>query len=66
MSTNTLSFTISRKAKKYQVELDADQFERLAAALGMFSREFLQSLARSEKEIRQGKTKRLRSLKELR
>ena len=63
---NTLSLKISRKAKKYHVELNADQFERLAATLGMFSREFLQSLARSEREIRQGKTKKLRSLKDLR
>ena len=61
-----LSLKITKKAKTYTIELDANRFERVAAALGMFSDEFLLSIAQSEKEIRAGKTKRLRSLSDLR
>lgn len=62
------TITIERKpnSKRVTVQIDAERLERLAASLGLFGPEFLKSLARSEKDIALGKTKRLRSLRELR
>ena len=65
----TLNVTIrprQLRSRKLIVELDADRFERLAANLGFFSKEFLASLERAEREVRQGKARRLRSLRDLR
>ncbi len=62
----TLPITIEKKAKTYQVTFDADRFERVASALGMFSDDFLASIDRAEKEVKAGKTKKLTSLKDLR
>ena len=62
------TLTVERKPKSERVivEIDAEKLERLAATLGLFHDEFLNSLSRSEKDIALGKTKRLRSLRELR
>jgi len=62
------TITIERKPKSQRVivEIDAEKLERLAATLGLFNEEFLNSLSRSERDITLGKTKRLRSLRELR
>lgn len=54
------------RQKKIRIEIDAAQFERLAANLGLFNREFLQSLDRAEREVAKGRVKKLRSLKDLR
>jgi hypothetical protein len=54
------------KSRRIVVEIDADKLERLAASLGLFSSSFLDSIARSEKEIALGKTARLRHLRDLR
>lgn len=54
------------RTKRFVVEMDADRFERLAADLGLFQQEFLESLARAEGEARRGKLMRLRNLKDLR
>lgn len=54
------------KGKRVTVELDRDRFERLAAGLGFFRPEFLESLERAEREISAGKARRLRSLRDLR
>jgi hypothetical protein len=66
----TMPVTIKKKGAKkkavFQIEFNADRFERVAAALGMFSEEFLESLDRAEQEVKAGKTKRLRSLRDLR
>jgi len=62
----TLTVTFAPNRKKARVEVDADKFERLAGVLGLFSPEFLTSVARSEEEIKTGKTRVLRSLKSLR
>lgn len=65
----TLNFTIrprQARSRKLIVELDADRFERLAAGLGLFSREFLASIERAEREVALGKARRLRSLRDLR
>ena len=68
MKTLPISVTKKTRARKstFIVEFDADRFERIAAALGMFSDDFLESLDRSEKEIKLGKYKKLKSLKDLR
>jgi len=60
--------TVGRKphSRRIVVEIDADKLERLAASLGLLSPSFLDSISRSEEEIALGKTKRLRSLRELR
>ncbi len=65
----TLNVTIRPRqirSRKLIVELDADRFERLAAGLGLFSREFLASIERAEREITLGKARRLHSLRNLR
>lgn len=66
---NTLTLTVKpsiKRERKVRVELDAERFERLAAGLGFFSSQFVASIGRAEKEITEGKTKHLRSLKDLR
>lgn len=66
----TVPITITKKLKNrkttFTVEFDADRFEQVAAALGMFSEDFLAALAQSEKEIKAGKTRKISSLRELR
>lgn len=54
------------RGRKFMVEFDRDRMERLAADLGLFRPEFLASLERAEREIARGKTRRLRSLRDLR
>ena len=46
-------------------EFDMDRFERIAAALGMFSDEFLASMDRAEKDIKAGRVHKLKSLADL-
>jgi hypothetical protein len=55
-----------RQANRVLVELDVEKFERLAANLGLFRREFLESVERAEKDVAKGKVRRLRSLRDLR
>ena len=55
-----------KKSHKKMVEFDIDQFERLAAALGMFNPDFLKSLAKSEKDYKEGRFIEFKSLKDLR
>lgn len=66
--TNTLTLNIQPKAngRKVVVEMNADRFERLGAALGLFRQEFLYSLGRAEREAARGKLRPLKSLRELR
>ncbi len=62
------TITIEKKpnSKQFTVKMDAEKFERLAANLGFFNADFLDSVARSEREIDTGKTKRLQGLRKLR
>jgi hypothetical protein len=62
------TITVERKPRSQRVvvEIDAEKLERLAATLGLFNEEFLKSLSRSERDIALSRTKRLRSLRELR
>jgi len=65
----TLPVTITKNSKNRQatfmVEFDAERFERIAAALGMFSEEFLVSLDRAEKDVKAGRVHVAKSLAEL-
>jgi hypothetical protein len=62
----TISLATKPKSKRITVDIDADGLERLAASLGLLSQSLLDSISRSEGEIAHSKTKRLRSLRELR
>lgn len=53
-------------SQKILVEMDAEKFERLAANLGFFSSEFINSLNQAEKDYKAGRVKKIKSLKELR
>ena len=65
----TLPVTITKKLKNrkttFTVEFDADRFEQVAAALGMFSEDFLASIDRAEKDIKAGRVHKLKSLADL-
>ena len=52
--------------KKVLIEMNADKFEKLAADLGLFNLDFLESMERAEKDVRAGRVYKLKSLKELR
>ncbi len=63
-----LNIAIKQKqggSRKILIELDADKFERLAANLGFFNPDFLESLSRAEVDCRTGKIRKIKSLKEL-
>ena len=60
-----ITITQGKNIHKKMVEFDVDQLERLAAALGMFNPDFLRSLAKSEKDYKEGRFKKLKSLKDL-
>lgn len=65
MVSLNITITQGKKLNKRTVEFDVGQFERLAAALNMFNPDFLKSLARSEKDYKEGRFKKLKSLKDL-
>lgn len=64
----SLNITIKqgKKSHKKIVEFDVDQFERLAAAFGMFNPDFLKSVARARKDYKAGRVTEFKSLKDLR
>ncbi len=62
----TITLLDSPTAKKIRVEIDADKLERLAASLGFFNPDFVESLERAEKDYKAGRVRRVRSLKGLR
>lgn len=63
----SLNITIKQGKKRHKkiVEFDVGQFERLAAALGMFNPDFLKSLKESERDYREGRFFKIKSLKDL-
>ena len=63
---SSLELTIKKRNNRVLVEMDADRFERLAANLGFFSKEFLNSLERAEKDVKAGRIKKIQSLRQLR
>ena len=67
MATTTFPLTIIQETpKKVRVEIDRLGFERLADSLGLFRNEFMESLDRAEADIRAGRVKKLKSLRDLR
>lgn len=62
----TLTIEKKPRSDKYVVELDVQAWERIGAELGFYNPDFIKSLERSEQEIALGKTKRLKSLRDLR
>ena len=46
--------------------MDAEKLERLAAACGLFSPDFLKSLEQAERDYKAGRVRKIKSLKELR
>ena len=63
---SSLELTIKKRNHRVLVEMDADQIEKLAANFGFFSKEFLGSLERAEKDVKAGRIRKVQSLKQLR
>ncbi len=55
-----------RSPRTINMQVDRNAFERLADLLDFFRPEFLQSIDRAEADIKKGRVKKLRSLKDLR
>jgi hypothetical protein len=62
----SLELTIKKRNHRVLIEMDADQFEKLAADFGFFSKDFLESLEQAEKDAKAGRVRKIESLKELR
>ena len=65
MSSATISINTGLKPHKVLIELDAHQFEKLAADFGFFSQDFLASLDRAEEDYKKGRIKKINSLRDL-
>ena len=63
---SALEVTIKKKNNRVVVEMNADRFEKLAADFGLFSRDFLESLSRAERDIKASRLKKIKSLREVR
>lgn len=50
------------KSRKFCVEMDADTLERMAANFGFFSKNFLDSVERAEKDYKAGRVREVKSL----
>ena len=61
----SLELNINNRSTKMLITLDANRFEKLLANFGFFSRGFTQSLERAEKDYREGRVKKISSLKSL-
>ncbi|MEK7121648.1 MAG: hypothetical protein AAB857_02990 [Patescibacteria group bacterium] len=66
MASLAITIKPGTRRQKFVVELNAVRLERLAAGLGFFSDDFLRSLARAESDYRSGRTRRIKSLAQLR
>ena len=62
----TVTIRKTSGGKKILVELDADKFERLASNLGLYNPDFVRSVERAERDFRAGRTREIKSLRELR
>jgi hypothetical protein len=62
----SLELTIKKRNHRVLIEMDADQFEKLAADFGFFCKDFLESLEQAEKDAKAGRVRKIESLKELR
>lgn len=57
---------ITKIGRKVRVEIDVNQFERLAANFGFFNPEFIESIDRAERDYSAGRARKISSLRELR
>ena len=62
----SLQLNVNNSPTKILIELDANKFEKLLANFGFFSKEFIKSVERSERDYKAGRVKRISSLKSLR
>ncbi|OGN03916.1 MAG: hypothetical protein A2831_02405 [Candidatus Yanofskybacteria bacterium RIFCSPHIGHO2_01_FULL_44_17] len=65
MSLNITVQSIPKHPKKILVEMDAEKFERLAAGLGLFSGDFIDSVTRAERDYKNKRYEKIESLKDL-
>jgi hypothetical protein len=63
----SLNLTIKqgKDSTKKIIELDAGQFERLAAVLGIFNPDFIKRLDKAERDIKAGRIRKINSLSDL-
>ncbi|MEK7655290.1 MAG: hypothetical protein AAB386_01245 [Patescibacteria group bacterium] len=61
----TLNRTRTESKRKVKLEFNATTFEELARLLGYYSPEFLQSLERAERDIKEGRVYPISSLHKL-
>ena len=57
--------SIPAKGKKLSVEIDAERLERLAANFGLFNPDFLKSVHQAERDYSSGRTRTIKSFKEI-
>ncbi|MDP2668692.1 MAG: hypothetical protein Q8P07_02555 [bacterium] len=63
MTTITILEKLS--ARKTKVEINLDQWEKLADVFGFYKNDFLKTLAKSLNESQKGKVRKINSLKDL-
>lgn len=61
----TLRSPSVRTSRRMVVEIDVRRLEKLADALGMYNPDFLASLSRAEADVRAGRVKKVKTLKDL-
>lgn len=61
----TLAVIQKPSARKIKVEVNLDQWEKLADAFGFYRPEFIKTLKQSIKESRTGRVRKVESLKDL-
>ena len=61
----TLTILRQSNPRKMRIEIDINQWESLANALGFYQPSFLKTLRQSLKESKQGRVRRIASLREL-
>lgn len=54
------------RSDKVILEMDADRFERFAAAFRFVSKEAMESIERAERDVRAGRVREIKSFKDLR
>ena len=65
-SMASLAITIKPKSSsRFVVELNLDRLERLAAGLGFFGADYKKSLARAERDFKESRIQKIKSLAEL-
>lgn len=61
----TLTILQKPDSKKLRVDIDLDQWEKLADVFGFYQHSFLKTIRQSLKESKRGRVRKIESLKEL-